>query len=490
MKKYYLGIDVGGTNLKACVFDEKGTLVARKNVNTPVKAPFYGHYERDMDVLDESLREVIKGAIDEAKEKEDLKPEDILCVAATGHGKGIYLAGKNGEHIRPAIASTDFRAEEIVRRWENDGTAQKARKTILGPIVACQPAPLLLWLKENEKDSYDRIGHIFEAKDYVRFYLTGEAIAEESDSSGTALMDLKKRAFSKELFDLYGIPEMFDKMPPVKKCSDICGYVSEEAAARTGLSKGTPVAGGMFDIDSCALSCGKLEDEDICVVTGTWSINEYPSKSPKTKAASTKVSLYCDGKSYLVEESSPTSAGNLEWSMETILGEKSYEKAENIAKKFKADGCRAVFLPFLYGSMDGYGEGTFARITTETTKEELLRAVFEGVAMSHRAHIERLLQSDSGKKRLRITGGAARSDIWMQIFADVCGMTVVSVDTKETGALGAVMAASVAVGRSKDLAEASEKMSGEIRTFYPDMDEHVKYEEKFRLFKKLTECYK
>ena len=69
-------------------------------------------------------------------------------------------------------------------------------------------------------------------------------------------------------------------------------------------------------------------------------------------------------------------------------------------------------------------------------------------------------------------------------------MTVVSVDTKETGALGAVMAASVAVGRSKDLAEASEKMSGEIRTFYPDMDEHVKYEEKFRLFKKLTECYK
>ena len=489
--KYYMGIDIGGTMVKACIFNDAGVLMATGSMTTPVCVVGNQH-ERDMTVLEECIYSVIGKAISRFNHD----PSAIACIGCTGHGKGLYLLDQNKKYIRPAIASTDARAYEIVDQWVNSGIEKESKKHTLQPLLACQPAALLRWLKEEEPDHYAKIGYVLSAKDYIRFLLTDEVYAEESDSSGTALLNLSQRCFDRELFRLYGIEELYEKMPPLKCCTDICGFVTQKAQEKTGLLAGTPVCGGMFDIDACALACGDLSSRDISVVTGTWSINQYPSEEFATKERSTKVSLYCDGKRYLLEESSPTSAGNLEWCLSTLFPGMDYKEADSVVSSFKATDCSVVFTPFLYGCIEGTETATFSGLTMDSKKEELLRAVYEGVAFAHRVHIERLQKSDSTKKCLKVTGGAAKSDVWMQLFANITGMEVVTVASKESGALGAAIAASVAVDAYSDLSVASKNMTKPARCFLPNLKEYAAYQDKYECFKKLmklntkegTEC--
>ena len=112
---------------------------------------------------------------------------------------------------------------------------------------------------------------------------------------------------------IFGIEEVFDALPPLKKSSDICGHLTKEIALITGLSEQVVVAGGMFDIDSCCIAMNITNSNHLCVIAGTWSINEYISKRPVMNHSVMMNSFYCLDDYYLVEECSPTSAGNLEW---------------------------------------------------------------------------------------------------------------------------------------------------------------------------------
>lgn len=125
-------------------------------------------------------------------------------------------------------------------------------------IWAAQPNALLAWLQDNEPDAIDRAEWVLTAKDYIRFKLTGEIHAEMTDFSGTSLMNLQTRQYDRELMEDFGIGEMLDLLPPLVQTADICGHITSEAAKATGLKAGTPVAGGMFDIDACGLASGLL----------------------------------------------------------------------------------------------------------------------------------------------------------------------------------------------------------------------------------------
>ena len=198
-------------------------------------------------------------------------------------------------------------------------TALRAREKTLQNVIECQPAPLLAWLKENEPEAYANIKWVFEAKDYIRFMLTGEACAEETDYSGTSLMNLLTRDFDEELLRLWGLEEIKDCLPPLRHSFENCGRITAKAARASGLIEGTPVCGGMFDIDACAIAMDVSSPQKLCAITGTWSINEYISSVPVPADSSTLNSLFCIPGYYLIEESSPTSAGNLEWVIDNFF---------------------------------------------------------------------------------------------------------------------------------------------------------------------------
>ena len=150
MGQFVLGLDNGGTMTKAALFDLEGREIAVAARKTPVFSPKPGHSERDM----ETLWEANCACIREALEKSGVSPEEILGAAVCGHGKGLYLWGKDDRPARMGIGSTDNRAWEIVRQWYEDGVHAELYPQLCQQFMACQQAPLLKWMKENEPKIY------------------------------------------------------------------------------------------------------------------------------------------------------------------------------------------------------------------------------------------------------------------------------------------------------------------------------------------------
>ena len=319
--KYLMGIDNGGTFSKAAIFDENGTQISVASVPTVTITPKPGYTERDMNELWEVNAEAIRKSI----EKSGIDPKNIAGISFSGHGKGLYLVGYDGKPSYNGIVSTDMRAWEYIEKWEADGTKEKIYPMSYQTILACQPVALLAWLRDHEPQVLENTRYIFHVKDYVRYMLTGEAYAEYTDSTGGNLVNMNTKQYDKELLDCFGLGMCMDKLPPLKYSAEICGYVTEEASKKTGLPVGIPAAAGMFDVDACGIGSGLTDPDKLCMIAGTWSINEYIAREPVTNGTVDLNSMFCMPGYFLVEESSPTSAGNMEWFIRNLM---SYEKAE------------------------------------------------------------------------------------------------------------------------------------------------------------------
>lgn len=483
MKQYAIGLDNGGTMTKAALFDLQGHEVGVASRTTPVFSPRPGYSERDMEELwranCDCIREVIEGA--------QVSPSAIVGVAVCGHGKGLYLWGKDGKPAYYGIGSTDNRAWKIVEQWRSDGVFERVYPKICQQLIACQQAALLKWMKENKRDLYDNINYVFSVKDYVRFRLTGEAYCELTDISGSGLMDIRNGCFSKDVMEALGIGEVCRFLAPLKGSCECCGKITPEAAAATGLLAGTPVAGGMFDVDACAIASGVTRPGQIFTITGTWSINGFLAKQPITGTEIAMNSIYAIPDCYLLEESSATSAGNLEWVIRNCIpiggrtGESLYAYLTQLAESVAPEDTEVYYLPFLYGSnAHPLAKAAFVGMTSYHTAAHLVRAVYEGVAFSHKTHIDKLLSVAEPPERIRMGGGAVNSPFWVQMFADVLGYPIETVNgVKELGALGSAMAACIAAGVYSDYADAVEKMVRINAPVKPDMGKHELYEQKY-----------
>lgn len=483
---YLIGLDNGGTSTKAAVFDLKGNEIATAVRHTKTITPKPGYTERDMDALWQANCACVK----EALEKAAVDSGDVLGIAVCGHGKGMYAWGKDGTPAYNGIISTDNRAWKYPKKWYEDGTYEALHPQLCQEFMACQQVSLLAWFKDHNRKVYDNIRYVFSVKDYIRFRLTGEAYCEATDISGSGLMDVKNARFDRSILEKLGIAEVFDMLAPIRYSYDLCGTISKEAAELTGLPEGTPVAGGMFDIDACAVAADVTTPKELVTIAGTWSINEFISQQPITDGRISRNSLFAIPGYYLAEESSATSSGNLDWFLENFMNNEALEKNESLYSRINAmvDGikpedCNVYYLPFLYGSnAHPLGKASFVGLTNYHNKAYMLRAIYEGVTFSHRRHIDKLLACREKPEAIRMAGGPVQSAVWVQMFADVLGCPVETVDAKELGALGCAMAAAIAAGVYRDYKEAAVNMVRISERIYPDMEKTAIYQKKYEMY--------
>lgn len=494
--RYYLGIDNGGTNTKAAIFSFEGKQVAVETLSTAAITDAPRLAERDMENMWHDNCTVIRNLL----KKSRIVPKEIVGIGVCGHGKGLYLWGKDEKPVRNGILSSDTRALEYVKKWREDGTEQKQFPLTCQHIMACQPTSLLAWLRDNEPITLERTKWIFPCKDYIRFRLTGVANMELTDCSGSGLLNLNSRNYDTAILKIFGLEQFEHILPPLCASLDICAGISREASEQTGLCEGTPVIGGMFDIDACCLATGVENEKDICMIAGTWSINEYLRKEPVMDGSVLMNSLFCFPEYYLIEESSATSAGNNEWFVCQLLpelkkeAERTHQSVYSIlnawVSEFSPEEICPVFLPFLAaGNADLQARGAFIGLTAAHTRKHMARAVYEGIVFSHRWHFDRLMLSRKAPNgHIRLAGGAANSAIWAQMFADVMGVPVDTVPCVETGALGCCIAVAVAIGDYKDMQTALERMCAKHEAFIPDRAAHEAYERKYQMYLKAIEC--
>lgn len=494
--KYYLGLDNGGTTTKAALYDAQGREIGVSSMETAMIAPKPDFTERDMEEMWQANCKVIRDVL----EKTGVSADDVKAVAICGHGKGLYLWGKDGRPARNGIISTDNRAYAYPQKWKADGTEDKVFQISCQHIMACQPVSLLAWLRDNEPEVLENVEWVFECKDYVRFRLTGEAKAEITDYSGANLVNLHTREYDDELLALFGLEGIREKLPPLCNSIDIAGYVTGEAAALCGLNPGTPVAGGMFDIDACAIAVNVLNEKQICMIAGTWSINEYPAKAAVTDGKVQMNSIFCLPEYYLIEESSPTSAGNNEWFVKQLLpelraqakaeGRSAYEVMNEWVQSIPADEFVPIFLPFLMASnAHRNAKGTFVGMSINHTRAHLARSIYEGIVFCHKFHLDRLLATRSAEPEcIRLAGGAVKSKVWTQMFADILGYPVETVAVNETGALGCAIAAATACGDYASLKEAAGHMCPMGARVEPNPATKKAYAARYGLYKRAIEC--
>ena len=485
--KHFLTIDNGGTNTKVIIVDQNGRQLSVASFPTDSIERRPGFREVNPGQMWRDIGKAVKASLAQA----GLTGEQIDGVVPVGHGKGLYVLGKDGKPFMDGILSSDSRAVDLANEFE--GRVGEIYSISHQHVMVMQFPVLLRWLKDNEPEQYEAIGYVLSNKDFIRYFLTGEILEERGDASGNNLVNLDTGEYDGRLFDFFGIPEMLDKMPKLVSAIDQCGSITAEAAENTSLAEGTPVYAGLFDIDACALATGVLSDDIFSVTAGTWNINVFPSKTMAPMDGGCMNSSFPTGDT-LVEASSPTSAGNLDYvlRMLTTDGSKAvrYDELNAMLERTDANFTDVIFFPFLYGSnVDLGAEGAFIGLRSSNNRDQLLRAVYEGVVFAHRHHVEQLLHVLGHKPEvIRISGGACNSDAWVQMFADVLALPVETVAVNELGGLGGAMCAAVGSGLYASFREAFDNMSKLSKRFEPNAGQTAIYDRKFEAYEALLDA--
>lgn len=482
---FWLGIDCGGTYLKAGLYDSQGRELGIERQSLRTLSPQPGYAERDMHALWNTCADTISRLL----QRTNTAGEHIRSIGISAQGKGLFLLDKNDRPLGAAMLSSDRRALEIVKRWQRDSIPQKLYPLTRQTLWTGHPVSLLRWVKENEPQRYSQIGSIMMGHDYLRWCLTGTKGCEETNISESNLYNMVSGRYDPCLSHWLGISEIDDVLPPLVRSAEICGEITAKAAALTGLTAGTPVVAGLFDVVSTALCAGLQDEHRLNAVMGTWAVTSGIANSIRDNEAHPYVyGRYVNDGQYIVHEASPTSSGNLEW-LTAQWGGISFDEINQAVNSLPKAGSDLFFLPFLYGSNAGLDmTAGFYGMHALHTRAHLLQAVYEGVVFSHMTHLNRMQERFTEVHALRVTGGPAHSDVWMQMLADVSGLPVELPQVEETGCFGAALAALVGTGVWRDFHDAQQTLKHDIRTIMPDMAAHTLYQCKYARYQFLIEA--
>lgn len=487
---YFIGLDSGGTFMKAGLYDSAGELHGLAKVSASVITEKPGWVERNLDHLWSDACSAINNLLDTT----DICPTKIKGISISAQGKGVYLIDKKGNNLRNGILSSDSRSLSIVKQWHQEGLNTEIYPTTKQTLWTGHPVSIMRWLKEHEPDNYKNVGAIFMAHDYLRYRLTGSVHAELTNMSESNFFNAQTSDYDKNLLSMFGIEEMWEALPPIIASDNLAGYITDEAALKTRLAPGTPVYGGLFDVVSTALCSGiNADNEKLNYVMGTWSVTSGITDKVTQEEYNFVYGYHAIANQYIVHEASPTSASNYEWFCRYFGDENAFDH-DSIAKEVTEvidEEHDVLFVPFLYGSNQGLGlRSGFYGLQSHHTRGDLVKAVWEGILFCHNLHLNRMKHRFPNTDVLRVTGGPTASDVWMQMLANVTGMKVEIPNVQETGALGAAAIAMVGAGDYADVVSAISHFESDIRHFEPQLSKTHYYQKKYARYQKLVTLFK
>lgn len=487
---YYIGIDSGGTFMKAALFNAKGEQIGLSRVSATVINNKQGWVERDLDDLWGNAKTVIKKLLESTK----IDPKLIKGLSISAQGKGVYLLDKKGNDLGFGIMSSDSRALPLVKKWLEQGKAEEVYSTTLQTLWTGHPVSIIRWLKEHDIERYNQIGSILMSHDYLRYRLTGEIAAELTNISESNFFNAHEGKYDRKLLEFFGIEEVWEALAPVIYPEQLAGRITATVAKETGLEEGTAVFGGLFDVVSTAICSGINTSEDaINYVMGTWAVTSGITKEITTEPYNFVYGHYAVKNEYIIHEASPTSAGNYEWFTEYLgnNGKLDHQKNQSLVEALEPAESSLYFVPFLYGSNQGLGiKSGFYGLQSHHTKGHLIQAIWEGILFCHQIHLDRMRDRFPKANKLKVTGGPSTNPVWMQMLADLTAMEVEVLSVDETGSLGAAMIAMLGAGEFPSLEECRNTLSFESICFKPNFENFTAYQKKYRNYKRLVQLFK
>ena len=419
-----IGLDVGTTGVKALAVTPTGEVVARAEHGYPLSTPRPGWAEQDP----EDWWRATEAALAELG-------VDAPAVGFSGQMHGLVALDERDRVLRSAILWNDQRtAEECSEIEERVGLEHLIELTGNRALTGFT-APKLLWLRRHEPATFARIRHVLLPKDYVRLRLTGERAIDAADASGTLLLDVSRRCWSDEMLEALELPSAW--LPPVAESTEIAG-AGDQAAGALGVGVAGP---------------GPLS-----VVLGTSGVvfAALPAYRPEPHA---RLHVFCHAvpETWHAMGVMLSAAGSLGWLHDRVLGG-GYDELLEAAAEWPPGAEGLLFQPYLAGERTPHADpdarGAFVGLSLRHDRGALARAVLEGVAYGLRDSLELLRTLGVSVERGRVSGGGARSRLWLRILASVLDLPLERTAVEEGAAFGAALLSGVARGVFADAAEA------------------------------------
>jgi xylulokinase len=448
-----IGLDVGTSGVTGIAIDGDGEVLAVAEVPYPLSSPRAGWAEQDPEDWWRASQAVLARL-----------PEGPVGLSGQMHG--LVVLDASDRVLRPAILWNDQRTGAECAEIEERVGLERLIALTGNRALTGFTAPKLLWLRRHEPETYARIRHVLLPKDYVRLRLTGDHAIDAADTSGTLLFDVAGRRWSAEVCEALELP--LDWLPAAYESTEVAGAGDQAAAALgVGIASAGPVS----------------------VVLGTSGVvfAVLPAYAPDAQA---RVHTFCHAVpgTWHAMGVMLSAAGSASW-LRHSLGA-SYADLDAEAERWEPGAEELLFAPYLAGERTPYPDpdarGAFTGLSVRHDRGALWRAMLEGVAFGLRDSLELLhglgVRPDVG----RVSGGGARSELWLRIVASALQLPLERVETEEGSAFGAALLAGVRQGVFADAHDAVARCVRVRSRIEPTWD----YEEQYRRFRALYPALK
>jgi len=463
-----VGLDVGTTGVKALRISPDGEIVARAEEGYRLSTPQPGWAEQDPEDWWRAAEEALAA----------VGSDGVAGIGLSGQMHGLVALDNADRVLRPAILWNDQRTgaecAEIEARFGLRELVQLTGNRALPGFTA----PKLLWLRRHEPDVYARIARVLLPKDYVRLRLVGEHATDVADASGTLLFDVRQRRWSGEVLEGLEIPA--DWVPAALESTGLSGRTAD----------GVPVAAGAGDQAAGALGVGVDRPGPLSVVLGTSGV-VFAALPAFAADPDGRVHSFChavpDG--WHAMGVMLSAAGSLGWLREVVAPGEPPDEVVAEAEPWPPGVEGLTFLPYLAGErtphVDPAARAAFAGLSLRHDRGALVRAVLEGVAFGLRDSLELLRAIGVEPESARVSGGGARSELWLRIVASVLELPLERTAAEEGAAFGAALLGGVAAGVFADVQEAVAATVRVRDTIEPEPEWIEPYAHAYRRFRSL-----
>ena len=491
---YVLGIDIGTSGTKTILFDEMGNSIASDLKEYPMQQPEIGWAEQKP----EDWWEAVVLTVSEVVKKSGVKPRDIKGIGLSGQMHGLVMLDKDGKVLRPSIIWCDQRTAQECIDITNLVGAERLIEITANPALTGFTASKIMWVKKHEPEIYERTAKILLPKDYIRYMLTGDFCTEVSDASGMQLLDVPNRNWSDEVLSKLQIDKAL--LGRVYESQEITGSVSKAAAELTGLLEGTIVVGGAGDQAAGAIGNGIVRPGVVSSTIGTSGVVfAYTDKVTIDKKG--RVHTFCHAVPGTWHIMGVTQAAglSLKWFKDNLcglenqnakdLGVDVYDQLNKDAAASKPGCDGLMYLPYLMGErtphLDPYARGVFFGLTARHNKNDMLRAVMEGVGYSLKDCMEIINEMGITVDEVRASGGGGKSELWRQIQADMFYSEVVTINSSEGPALGVAILALVGAGIYPSVMEACDTIIHKVTSQKTISENNTIYSKYHKIYKQI-----
>ncbi len=493
-----IGLDIGTTSVKAGLYDPSGRLLGSAAEEYRLDHPGPDRAELDPGVYWSATQAAIRRVL--AVPGAD--PDAVAAIAVSSQGETVVAVDEQGRPLAPALVWLDNRAtdeaQEIARRFD-DATVYGV--TGVPSVIPTWTACKILWWRRHEPDVFGRAARFLFVEDFVLHHLTGRFVTEGGVACSSLLYDIVERRWWEPMLEVVGIDQ--DRLAEPVAPGAVVGALAPRAAAALGLpARALVVAGGM---DQCAgaVGVGNVGPDVVSESSGgALTLQASVDRHGGDPTRQTPVYIHSARDRYLYCPVCPTGGMTLTWfrnqfgADEVARAERengsAYDLLTALAAPIAPGADGLIMLPHLMGAFSPEYEpgarGAFYGFTLHHGKAHFVRAVLEAVAFMLRRNLELLAGAGAQAREIRSHGGGARSALWNQIKADVCGLPVVTLQGEDAAIRGDAMLAGVAAGVYPDLAAAAAAMVRIGERYPPDPAAHQAYDAAYARYIQLFEA--